>query len=154
MLVYRIVQKKYSQSLIANGIEGRWNRRGEQVIYTAESIPLAFMENMIRRVGVGFSNNFRIMIIEVPDVCPIIELKVSDLKSGWRDTRSICQEATGDWYHAQQSLVLKVPSAVLSTNFNFALNTLHPGYSKVKLLASEELVPDERIDEIVRRYKG
>ncbi|RYY57519.1 MAG: RES domain-containing protein [Chitinophagaceae bacterium] len=152
MLVYRIVQKKYSQTLVAPGIEGRWNRRGQQVIYTAESIPLAFMGNMIRRAGLGFNDNFGIMIIEIPEKVFIEQLKVEDLKKGWRDSTLICQEAMADWYTSHKSAVMKVPSAVLSTNSNYVLNTTHADYSKIKLISSLDLVPDERIDEIIRRY--
>lgn len=64
MLVYRIVHKMFSNSLFASGIRGRWNSAGNKVIYTAESIPVAFLENMVRRQGVGFNDDFNIMFVE------------------------------------------------------------------------------------------
>ena len=81
MLVYRIVHKTYSTGLYASGLKGRWNSAGKKVIYTAESIPLAFLENMVRRQGVGFNNDFKIMIIQIPDKALISEIDVSKLES-------------------------------------------------------------------------
>lgn len=46
MLVYRIVHKKYAESLFASGLEGRWNSDGRKVLYAAESISLAYLETL------------------------------------------------------------------------------------------------------------
>ncbi len=67
MLVYRIVHKSFSKKIIAPGFAGRWNGSGRKVVYCAESIALAFLENMIRRQGIGFNRDFKTMILEIPD---------------------------------------------------------------------------------------
>jgi hypothetical protein len=59
MLVYRITHKIYGKQLFASGLEGRRNSDGKKVIYAAGSIALAFLENMIRRQGVGFNSDFK-----------------------------------------------------------------------------------------------
>ncbi|MBN8784052.1 MAG: RES family NAD+ phosphorylase [Terrimonas ferruginea] len=154
MLVYRITPKIYSGSLFAPGLEGRWNGNGRKVIYTAESIPIAFMENMIRRKGLGFNKQFAIMVIEVPDKLSISEVKMSALKSGWRDYRdySICQTVGNKWYDEGLTPLLKVPSSILPTNFNYVLNATHAQFAEIKLLHTSELIPDERIDDLLKRY--
>jgi RES domain-containing protein len=80
MLVYRITQKKYTDHLFAPGLSGRWNRAGKKVLYCAESIPLAFLECMIRRQGAGFNRDFNIVIIEAPDDLAIKTISLTDLK--------------------------------------------------------------------------
>lgn len=154
MLIYRIVHKKFSSSLAASGIEGRWNSGGNKVIYAAESIALAFLENMIRRKGVGFNEDFKIMVIEIPDKIKITLLNPDDLNPGWRDysNYSQCQELGGQWYHKNKTLLLKVPSAVLPQSFNFVINTMHDDYKKLKLIGTTNLVPDARIEEILKKY--
>jgi RES domain-containing protein len=154
MLVYRIVFRSYSKDLFAPGISGRWNGNGRKVIYTAESIPLAFLENMIRRKGIGFNKDFKIMIIEIPDVLAVTEVRTSDLEAGWRDFTdySKCQPIGNAWYDGADTPVLKVPSAVLTDNFNYVLNATHPGYKKIVLLKTTDLVPDQRIEEILKKY--
>ena len=79
MFLYRITHRKYSTRLFASGMEGRWNSVGKKVIYCAESIALAFLENMVRRQGVGFNDLFKIMIIKVPDVLAISTIEVKSL---------------------------------------------------------------------------
>jgi len=154
MLVYRIVHKKYSAGLYVSGLKGRWNSPGKKVLYTAESIPLAFLENMIRRQGVGFNTDFKIMIIEIPESAVISEVKISDLEDGWRAFRdySRCQRIGDKWYDGNKTLVLRVPSAVLPEAFNYVIHAEHKDYKLVKLIRTTELVPDDRIEEILKNY--
>ena len=154
MLVYRITPKIHSTSLFAPGIAGRWNGAGRRVIYAAESIPLAFMENMIRRKGLGFNNDYAIMIIELPDTLAVTDIDASTLASGWRDFAdySICQVVGNDWYDKGLTPVLKVPSAVLTMNSNYVLNSLHPDFKSVKLIDTSDLVPDDRIEDLLKKY--
>jgi RES domain-containing protein len=155
MLVYRIVHKLYSASLFASGIPGRWNSAGNKVIYASESIPVAFLENMVRRQGVGFNDDFKIMIIELPDQFPPNEVQESDLGTTWRDPYdySGCQPVGDHWYNMLQSLSLKVPSAVMPEAYNFVINTLHPQFTRVKLVAVTNLVPDPRIEDLLKEYR-
>lgn len=156
MLVYRIVLKKFSKSLFASGIRGRWNSTGNKVVYCAESIPLAFLENMVRRKGFGFNDDFNIMIIEIPANLEISVVSAKQLKTGWRDYRdySICQLIGNEWYGKAKTCVLKVPSAILTEAFNYVINAEHADYKKIKLIEITKLIPDERIDEILKKYSG
>jgi RES domain-containing protein len=154
MLLYRIVHKKFSSVLFASGMEGRWNSEVNKVLYCAESIALAFLENMIRRQGVGFNDDFKIIVIEIPDKTEITILNTDDLKSGWRDHNnySECQEHGNQWYNENKTLLLKVPSAVLPQSFNFVINTSHTDYKKIKLVGVSDLIPDKKIEEILKKY--
>lgn len=156
MLVYRIIHKKYSSSLFASGLKGRWNSFGKKVIYTAESIPLAFLENMVRRQGVGFNSDFRIVFIDIPDSIKILTVNISDLEKGWQGLKdySKCQPIGDKWYDEGKTMVLKVPSAVLPESFNYVINTGVSDYKLVKLIEVTDLVPDERIEDILKRYSG
>ncbi|WP_423736592.1 RES family NAD+ phosphorylase [Chitinophaga caseinilytica] len=154
MLVFRITHKQYSQELYASGIKGRWNGAGRKVIYCAESISLAFLENMIRRQGVGFNQDFKIMIIEVPDGLEITTIQPGQLHAKWRDFKdySHCQPLGNKWFDEGNTPVLKVPSAVLPESSNYVLNTLHPEFRRIRLIETTELVPDERIEDILKKY--
>ncbi len=156
MLVYRIAHKMHSTSLFAPGLAGRWNSEGKKVIYTAESIPIAFMENMVRRKGLGFNDQFRIMIIEIPDTLSISKVDTVTLPSKWRDYSdySICQAIGDAWYDKGLTPLLKVPSAVLPSNFNFLLNSLHADFASIKLIGTVELIPDQRIEDLLKKYSS
>lgn len=154
MLVYRITHKMYSKELFASGLEGRWNGDGKKVIYAAGSVALAFLENMIRRQGVGFNSDFKTMIIEIPDDLKIQTIKAENLPTGWREFNdySKCQPLGNEWFDKAEKPVLKVPSAVLPEEFNYVVNATHPDFRKIKLVETTELVPDERIENILKNY--
>lgn len=155
MLVYRITHKNFSKNLFVSGLKGRWNGSGRKVLYCAESIALAFLENMVRRQGVGFNGDFKIMIVEVPDHLGIRAIEVEDLGKGWRSFTdySKCQPLGDRWYDEGGLPVLKVPSAVLPEAFNYVINTVHPEFAQVKLIGTTDLVPDERIEQILKNYR-
>jgi RES domain-containing protein len=154
MLVFRIVHRKYTD-LIPAGMQGRWNSPGNKVIYAAESIPLAFLETMIRRQGAGFSDLFKIVTIQIPDTLAIEEVSPQALDPDWRFSSDPipCQLVGDQWYHEARSAVLKVPSAVLPYCYNYVINCQHPAWSNIKILAITGLVPDPRIEEILIKYR-
>jgi len=154
MLVFRIVHKLYANTLFASGMRGRWNSAGNKVIYASETVPLALLENMVRRQGVGFNADFKVMFLDIPDDAVIESVAESSLEPGWRDPNdySQCQPLGDRWFNEGDALALKVPSAVMPLAFNFVINTLHPDYPKVKLIEVTDLMPDPRIDDILKKY--
>ena len=156
MLAYRITHKMYSEKLFASGLPGRWNGSGRKVIYCAESVALAFLENMVRRQGVGFNDDFRTMILDIPDNLALQTVTSKQLKTGWRKITdySICQPIGNAWYDEGNFPVLKVPSAVLPESFNLVINSLHPEFKKIRLLKITDLIPDERIEDLLKKYRS
>ena len=155
MLAFRILHKKYGDPLFAPGLEGRWNSAGKKVLYCSESIPLAFMECMVRRQGVGFNHDFQIAYIDIPDNAMIKTVHADDLEKGWDNPHdySKCQLLADAWFDMHRGLILKVPSATLSICYNYVLNVQHPDFGAVKLLKVTPLMPDARIDEILKKAK-
>jgi RES domain-containing protein len=155
MLAYRITLKEYSNELFAPGTAGRWNGAGRKVIYCAESVALAFLENMVRRQGVGFNHDFRTMILLIPDDLKIQTVDVHDLPVGWRDRNdySKCQPVGNDWFDAGATPLLKVPSAVLVESFNYVINSMHKDFGKIKLTEVTDLIPDERVEKLLKSSK-
>ena len=156
MLIFKIGHKNYASSLTASGVNGRWACAGKRVIYGAENIPLAFLENMVRRQGVGFNNDFKIAFIEIPDDLHISAIEVNNLDPDWRDPYdySHCQPLGNKWFDDMRMPLLKVPSAVMPESFNYVINTVHPDFKHIKLIAVTDLIPDIRIEDILKKYPG
>ena len=155
MLVYRIVHKRYADSLFASGLEGRWNNKKKKVLYTAESISLAYLETLAHRKGLGFNKDFKIMVIRIPSNAEIQTVESSELSKSWRDFRnySDCQKIGNAWFDADEKLCLKVPSAVVPENWNVVINTFHQDFKKVKLIDVLDFEPDDRLEQIIKQYK-
>lgn len=155
MLVYRIAHKKYADSVFASGLEGRWNSEGKKVLYTAESISLAYLETMHYRKGLGYNDDFKIMIIELPAITSVLSAETHNLPKNWRDFRNYhdCQKIGNQWFDEAKNLALKVPSAVVPENYNVIINTTHPDYKNVELIEVLPFHPDERLELIIKKYK-
>lgn len=155
MLVYRIVHKKYADTLFASGLEGRWNSEGKKVLYTSESVSLAYLETLAHRKGLGFNKDFRIMVIEIPNQLAFQTVETSKLSKNWRDFRnySDCQKIGNAWFDADEKLCLKVPSAVVPENWNVVINTFNKDFKKVKLIDVLDFEPDDRLEQIIKQYK-
>lgn len=153
MLAYRIAHKKYSDHLFAPGFSGRWNGVGKKVLYCSESIPVAFLESMIRRQGVGFNRDYNIVIIDMPDDLAIRAVNPADLQQGWRDFHDyrICQKVGNAWYDEFDAPILKVPSAVVVQSFNYVIHAGHTAYNKISVAGVTELIPDARIDDLLKK---
>lgn len=154
MLTFRIAHQKYAQDLSVSGLSGRWNSNGKLVLYTSENISLALLENMVYRAGTGFNSNYKIMVIEGPEA-RAEQMDILYLPKNWRDidAYSVTQK-TGDlWYDRRESLLLKVPSSVLPQNMNVIINTTHADFKDVKLIAVLDYEPDERIENILKKYQ-
>ncbi|MGV3588455.1 MAG: RES family NAD+ phosphorylase [Adhaeribacter sp.] len=151
MELYRIVFERFSDQLYAPGFSGRWNYDGQFVIYSGSSRSLASMENMVHKMGQGILGaKFVVMILEVPDDLPIITITPQELPNGWKLESSYAQtQPIGSaWYKAGETLLLKVPSAVVPAEYNFVLNARHPDFTKVILKSKEPFVYDYRFIKI------
>ncbi|MGN6530973.1 MAG: RES family NAD+ phosphorylase [Ginsengibacter sp.] len=136
MIVYRISLAEYSKKLIASGNPARWNSKDTKIIYTAESKALACLENVVHRNSKGLQRNFRQMNIEIPDEIQIEEIKITGLKTDWKELIRISYtQSIGDkWIKVGKTAVSKVPSAIVPGDSNFLLNPAHKDFKKIKLL--------------------
>lgn len=155
MIVFRIGHKNYASTLTSSGVNGRWASAGKHVIYCAENIALAFLENMVRRQGVGFNKDFKTVFIEIPDDLAIQRIDPDTLDPDWRDPYNYthCQPQGNKWYEDMRMPILKVPSAILPGSFNYVINTLHPDFKQIQIVAVTDLIPDARIEDILKHYQ-
>ena len=147
MEIYRICLTKYAGELVASGNPGRWNLRGQFVIYAAGSRALACLENVVHRSGEGLNSLFSVMRIEVPADVAVEELPLAQLPPGWQPTSAYarCQPLGADWYRRQATAVLRVPSSIIAHEHNYVLNTRHPDFARVCLIGREDFAFDPRI---------
>jgi RES domain-containing protein len=58
------------------------------------------------------------------------------------------------WYDEGIFPILKVPSAVLPESFNYVLNATHADCKKIKLIGTTDLIPDERIEDLLKKSRS
>lgn len=146
MIVYRIVLEKYAL-LAASGFEARWNSNGNKVIYTSSSRALACLENVVHRSGEGLHDNFRTLVIDIPNTERIEKITEKDLPKNWQQyaMEYLCRRIGDDWFYRQDSLILQVPSSIIPNEVNYLINAQHKNFKKVKLKNIEPFLFDTRI---------
>ncbi len=149
MEVYRIAEENFSKELIASGMAYRWNNDNQFVLYTGSYRSLATLELVVRRRSINPKSNYRVMIISIADEEELFTAVLkNNLPEDWRSINaySQLQQIGSDWYKSNQSLILKVPSAIISQEYNYLINTKHPDFSaKVSLVRTESYFWDERL---------
>ncbi|MBX7043266.1 MAG: RES family NAD+ phosphorylase [Ignavibacteria bacterium] len=149
MEVFRICNEKYSGSLIPSGTANRWNGSGQRVLYAGSTRSLATLELVVHRNTVVPEDNYKVLVISIADDDRLIrQIKVAELPDNWRTLAaySKLQSIGSEWYKKQETLVLKVPSAVIPAEYNYVVNTEHPHFrSNVHLVRAENYFWDDRL---------
>lgn len=147
MLVYRLARQKYAHQLDGQGAAlfgGRWNSVGQPVIYTSENRSLAVLEYRVNNPLP--IHDLMILSLELPeDRIPKIE--ISELPDQWQTYtfESPCTSIGDQWLREQETLPLKVPSAVVPQEYNVLINPLHPNMEKVKIVEALPFMMDHRM---------
>ncbi|MFM9910565.1 MAG: RES family NAD+ phosphorylase [Chitinophagaceae bacterium] len=147
MIVYRITLAKHAGKLTASGNAARWNSKDVAIIYTASSRSLACLENVVHRSSRGLQENFRTVIIEIPNSLKILMIDRKDLLREWKQFGNMpYTQSMGDkWVKEAISPVLRVPSVIIPEEYNYLLNTSHKDFGKIKYLGSEPFTFDNRL---------
>lgn len=149
MELFRICEEQYSKMLACSGNANRWNIKDQQVIYTAATRSLASMELIVHRASIAPTKNYKVMVISVADEDHLInQIQIKELPKNWRShvAYSTLQKIGSAWYSKQESLMLKVPSAVIPYEFNYIINMVHPEFdNKVSLVRAEDYFWDDRL---------
>jgi RES domain-containing protein len=146
MKVFRVSKKKYASDLSGEGAKlfgGRWNKQMTACVYTSESRALAVLEYTVNVAVENMPPSLSIATIEIPDD-EIFVLK--NLPFDW-NTKPVpsSTQILGTELLQNGKLIIKVPSVVIASEYNYLLNPAHAQYHKIKLLNVEMLDYDLRI---------
>jgi RES domain-containing protein len=99
----------------AKRVGGRWNSPGHAVVYMADSISLAVLENLVHMAKQDFPVGYVSVSASIPDELRI--LTENDMKESLPDSGPL--ELGDHWVDSLASAVLRVRSAVIPDEFNF-----------------------------------
>lgn len=114
---------------------GRWNSAGVPLVYLSEHLSLAVLESLVYQDRRHLPNDLVAYTVKIPDV--LIEHSGEVPPAWFADPLRRQARRFGDmWARELRSLALRVPSAVIPSEFNLLLN---PGHAEIEQL--------ERVDE-------
>lgn len=148
MQLYRISKCRFIDDLSGYGAAqsgGRWNSPGVYMLYASESAALALLENIVNN-ALQFRMAFCQVTLKLPEHSfPVID--PDDLPAGWnRYPSAAVLKSIGDSFiRSGEHLALKVPSAIMSGQWNYLINPAHPGAEGIRVIAREKIAIDERL---------
>jgi RES domain-containing protein len=151
LTVFRLGKHVYRDQLFSGqgGLyaSGRWTPRGRPVVYTSASISLAVLEytvNYRRRGWVPATVLGRALI---PSSVRVQTVSIDKLPANWFSASPPpqLQELGRRWLEHGESAVLKVPSAIVTEEWNYLLNPLHADFRKIRISTPKPFNFDQRI---------
>ena len=129
---YRVCRARYAR-LDGEGARyagGRWNSTGRAVVYMAESVALAVLENLAHMSRQDFPTGYVCVAAVLPDDIAITAER--DLRLRFDVHQELTSQALGDgWIDSCETAVLEVASAVVPSENIYLLNPAHPDFSRI-----------------------
>lgn len=150
VLVYRLLQAAYRhEPLSGQGAAlygGRWNPKGLPLLYTTESPALSLLEVLVH-LNPKRIPEYYLVTIDVPNF--IRSYQVDELPPQWRASGSTgplpSQVFLLDWLQNPDSLVVRLPSAVVPIMANYLINPRHALFSACQVVENERFEIDGRL---------
>jgi RES domain-containing protein len=126
---------------------GRWNHRGQRVVYLAESVGLAVLEMWVHLEAAQVQIPFALIRVEIPESLRIRELTAGDLPRRWNRNppAASTRDLGGNWLRQGRTPFLRVPSVLVPHATNLLFNPLHPLALRVKKHPPERFQLDLRM---------
>ncbi len=144
---YRVCRRIYAR-LDGDGarrVGGRWNSPGQPVVYMAQSVALAVLENLVHMSRQDYPTGYVVVAATIPDHVLILDhtrfLSEDAPKKSW------ARQAGDAWLGSRESAVLRVPSAVVVGEWNYLINPKHLDFARITVDPPVALSFDERLFE-------
>jgi RES domain-containing protein len=126
---------------------GRWNRKGDAVVYASESLSLAALELLVHCDPALLPADLVALRAEVPESVAIRRVHEKDLPRGWRayPPPPNLAEIGAAWIAAGDTAVLTVPSCLVPRERNALLNPAHGDFRRIRVGRSEPFSFDPRL---------
>ena len=152
MQLFRLSKKKYATAFNGKGAaksNNRWNSKGTEIIYTAESRALAMAEVAVHVTIATLPKDFVMLTIDVPDEIKIKKIDFKDLDKNWNAMLPNSKtKKIGDLFIDDlEFCLLKVPSAVVKGDFNYLINPHHKDFKMLKIIDVSDFPFDKRMFE-------
>jgi RES domain-containing protein len=149
--LWRISKRKYAATAFsgegARRVGGRWNSRGQGMVYTSGTLSLAALEVFVHMEVEDVATMLAYLPVDVPTEVKIEYLEVAQLPPDWRNIPAPAVLATmGDnWFRSGSTAILAVPSVVIPMEYNYLINPSHPDFVRLTVEPPQLFELDPRL---------
>ena len=147
---WRIVKRRHAPTAFtgagARQAGGRWNSPGVPVVYTAQSVALGMLELLVHIRSEDVLRHYLTIEVSFDDALVKV-VSLEDLPRDWRRNPppAALRRIGDDWVLSAASAVLRVPSVVVPTEWNFLLNPAHADFGQITIGKPQPLRMDRRL---------
>jgi RES domain-containing protein len=121
MVLWRISRHRDLSGIGGLRVAGRWHYAGHPIVYLAETPASALLEVCVHTSANDVPPEFTLLKIEGPDLnVPSVETK--ELPQDWRTRVAVTRDLGTAWLKRSESVLLRVPSALVPETVNFLFN--------------------------------
>ena len=149
--LWRISKRKYVDTAFsgegARRVGGRWNSRGQGMVYTSGTLSLAALEVFVHMEVEDVATMLAYIRVDVPTEVKIEYLEVAQLPPDWRNVPAPAVLANmGDrWFKSGATAILAVPSVVIPSELNYLINPSHPDFAMLAVESPRSFELDPRL---------
>lgn len=138
MRLWRICRERWAATAWdgegARLLGGRWNHRGERMVYAAGSLSLAVLETLVHVETTELPDDLVAVPASLPDSIEVEQWSVEKLSADWRryPAPTALRDLGSDWLRSGRTCVLGVPSAIVPEESCFLLNPQHPSLTALQ----------------------
>jgi len=150
MNLFRIAREKYIRDLSGEGARrygGRWNKKGDAVLYTSTHESLAVLELLAHVSLQLMPNDLHVLVLSLPDHIDSTQITPKQLPRNWQSYPAPVKlaETGSKWLISKKTLMLRVPSVIIPGEQNVLLNPGHPQMEQVRIQKVRTFSFDSRI---------
>jgi RES domain-containing protein len=147
---WRITKTKHAATAFTGGgaktYGGRWNSAGTAVVYAAGSTSLAILEMLVHLQAQELMRRYAIFEVSF-DEALMTSVDPATLPKSWRrfPSPASVQQLGDDWVAEAASAVLRLPSVIVPSEWNYLLNPAHPDFAKITIGPKQQIKFDPRL---------
>lgn len=144
MILWRISRHRDLSGAGGLRAPGRWHDAGQPIVYLAETPAAALLEVCVHTSANDVPPDFTLLRIEGPGQ-HVPAIRSQDLPAGWRDQLNITRDIGSAWLTKGESLLLRVPSALVPETSDYLFNPRHPSAAKYRITQKLNYPFDQRL---------
>lgn len=123
---------------------GRWHYAGRAIVYFADSPASSLLEVCVHTSANDIPPEFTLLKIDGPEI-DIPSVSMDQLPDNWGTRVEVTRDLGSAWLERNDSVLLRVPSAIVPETMNYLFNPSHPDAAKFRTVEAIAYPFDPRI---------
>ena len=123
----------------------RWHSKGRPIVYCADHPAGALLELLVQVSLENLPDRFQLLTIDIEDGIEPAVIDAAGLKEGWNSDTAYTRAIGDAWLAKMESLLLRVPSAIVPHAFNLLGNPRHGDAVRMRIVEAASVPLDQRL---------